>query len=223
MAQIFKDRRQAGKQLAEKLTEYADRPDVIVLGLPRGGVPVAFEVAKRLNAPLDVIVVRKLGVPGQEELAFGAIASGGGRVLNENLVRALRLSDETIERITIRERAELERRELMYGSPQLASDVKGKAVLIVDDGLATGATMRAAAAAIRKLEPRAIVVGVPVGSVDTCSELVNRADVICVCVDTPEPFYGVGMWYEDFSQTSDAEVSDLLSLSRGTGETGAAA
>lgn len=223
MAQIFKDRRQAGKQLAEKLTEYADRPDVIVLGLPRGGVPVAFEVAKRLNAPLDVIVVRKLGVPGQEELAFGAIASGGGRVLNENLVRALRLSDETIERITIRERAELERRELMYGSPQLASDVKGKTVLIVDDGLATGATMRAAAAAIRKLEPRAIVVGVPVGSVDTCSELVNRADVICVCVDTPEPFYGVGMWYEDFSQTSDAEVSDLLSLSRGTGETGAAA
>lgn len=223
MAQIFKDRRQAGKQLAEKLTEYADRPDVIVLGLPRGGVPVAFEVAKRLNAPLDVIVVRKLGVPGQEELAFGAIASGGGRVLNENLVRALRLSDETIERITIRERAELERRELMYGSPQLASDVKGKTVLIVDDGLATGATMRAAAAAIRKLEPRAIVVGVPVGSSDTCSELVNRADVICVCVDTPEPFYGVGMWYEDFSQTSDAEVSDLLSLSRGTGETGAAA
>lgn len=223
MQRIFKDRHQAGKELADKLVEYADRPDVIILGLPRGGVPVAYEVAKHLHAPLDVLVVRKLGVPGQEELAFGAIASGGGRVLNENLVRALKLGDDVIERITARERIELERREELYGTSRLVNKVNDRTVIIVDDGLATGATMRAAVAAVRRLAPRSIVVAVPVGSADTCADIVNRADVICVCIGTPEPFFGVGMWYEDFSQTSDSEVSDLLATSGNAGETGAAA
>ncbi|MDM7923112.1 MAG: phosphoribosyltransferase, partial [Pyrinomonadaceae bacterium] len=184
--------------------------DVVVLALPRGGVPVAFEVARALRAPLDVLVARKLGVPGQEELAFGAIASGGGRVLNEVLVRALRLSDETIERITDRERAELKRREEAYRGNAPSPELKDKTVILIDDGLATGATMRAAVEAVKLLGPKQVVVAVPVGSADTCAGIEEKADVLCICARTPEPFYGVGLWYRDFSQTTDEEVEDLL-------------
>lgn len=210
MFQIFQDRREAGRLLAQKLIDYADRPDVVVLALPRGGVPVGFEVARQLRVALDVFVVRKLGVPGQEELAFGAIASGGSRVLNEDLVRALRLPDSMIERAAEREKIELERRERLYRGERPFPELKGKTVIIVDDGLATGATMRAAVEALRAFEPKRIVVAVPVGSRDTCAAFGALADVLCVCATTPEPFYGVGMWYSDFSQTTDEEVSELL-------------
>lgn len=207
----FKNREEAGQMLAETLSEYSGSKDLIVLALPRGGVPVAFEVAQKLGAPLGILVVRKLGVPGQEELAFGAIASGGGRVLNENLVRALGLTSEMIERITERERTELHRREAAYHTVATQPDVAGRTVIVVDDGLATGATMRAAIAALRSMRAKSIVVAVPVGSRETCSALTDKADVICVCAMTPEPFYGVGMWYQDFSQTTDEEVRELLS------------
>lgn len=208
---IFRNRVEAGRVLASKLGRYANRPDVIVLALPRGGVPIAFEVAKALGAPLNVFIVRKLGVPGQEELAFGAIASGGACVLNENLVQALRLPETLVERIYEREQRELERRERIYRGGHLAQILKDKTVIIVDDGLATGATMRAAIKAIKTQTPKELVVAVPVGSRQTCGEFKHEADVWCVCVTTPEPFYGVGMWYEDFSQTTDEEVIDLLS------------
>ena len=214
MLRIFENRREAGRLLAERLLRYAGRNNVIVLALPRGGVPVAFEVAQRLRAPLDVFVVRKLGVPGQEELAFGAIASGGGQVLNEDLVRALRLPDSLIERVATSERAELSRRDQLYRSGRPFPDVSDKSVIIVDDGLATGATMRAAVEALRKMGPKEIVVAVPVGARETCETLDELADVVCVCAATPEPFYGVGMWYQDFSQTTDDEVRDLLDRSR---------
>jgi predicted phosphoribosyltransferase len=214
MLRIFENRREAGRLLAEKLLTYAGRDDVVVLGLPRGGVPVAFEVAQRLRVPLDVFVVRKLGVPGQEELAFGAIASGGGRVLNSDLVRALRLPDSLIQRVASSESIELKRRDHIYRGDRPFPNVSDTTVIIVDDGLATGASMRAAVEALRKLGPKEIVVAVPVGSYDTCESFNELADVVCVCGATPEPFYGVGMWYEDFSQTSDAEVHDLLELSR---------
>ena len=207
---IFRNREDAGRFLASKLGRYANRPDVIVLALPRGGVPVAFEVAKALNSSFDIFIVRKLGVPGQEELAFGAIASGGASVLNENLVRALHLPENMIERISEREQRELERRELLYRGGRLAHVLKDKTVIVVDDGLATGATMRAAIKAIKTQAPMELVVAVPVGSRQTCEEFKHEADVWCVCAMTPEPFYGVGMWYEDFSQTSDKEVIDLL-------------
>lgn len=210
----FRDRREAGRYLAEELKAYADRKDVIVLALPRGGVPVAFETAQSLNAPLNVFIVRKLGVPGQEELAFGAIASGGARVLNEEIVRALRLSDEMIERITARESIELERRERLYRGGKREIEVQGKIVIIVDDGLATGATMRAAIMALKLQNPAEVVVAVPVGSHQTCEEFKHEADVWCHCAVTPEPFYGVGMWYQDFSQTTDEEVIELLARSR---------
>ena len=206
----FLDRREAGRRLAESLKDYAGRDDVVVLALPRGGVPVAFEVAESLNAPLDVFVVRKLGVPGQEELAFGAIASGGVMVFNEDLVRALRLTDSIIDRVAERELAELKRRESAYRDSRPAADLSGKTVIIVDDGLATGATMRAAIKALKQLGPKDIVAAVPVGSADTCREIDKMVDVVCVCEETPEPFYGVGMWYNDFSQTTDLEVSELL-------------
>jgi putative phosphoribosyl transferase len=206
------DRREAGAILAEHLKEYAHLKDLVVLALPRGGVPVAFEVAKALRAPLDVFVVRKLGVPGQDEFAFGAIASGGAKVINHRLVKALHLSHNTIEKIVEREQAELERRELLYRGSRPPLNVVGKTVIIVDDGLATGATMRAAIAALRKQNPKRIIVGVPVASQQTCSELHHDADLLVVCAITPEPFYGVGMWYEDFSQTSDDEVQQLLEL-----------
>ena len=210
MQKQFENRAEAGRQLAAKLTEYKDRRDVVILALPRGGVPVGFEVAKALNAPLDVFIVRKLGVPGQEELAFGAIASGGATVFNEALVRALRLPPALLERVIEKERKELERREKLYRPGKAAPDLNGKTVIIVDDGLATGATMRAAAAAIRTLKPLQIVVAVPVAANDTCRDLKAKTDALCVCVMTPEPFYGVRMWYRDFEQTTDEEVCRLL-------------
>jgi predicted phosphoribosyltransferase len=215
----FENRRQAGKVLAEKLTSYADRDDVVVLALPRGGVPVAFEVAQLLHAPLDVFVVRKLGVPGQEELALGAIAPGGERVLNFGLVRALGITQPMIERITERETIELKRRESLYRASLHPVEIRGKTVVVVDDGLATGATMQVAVEALKRNEPREIVVAVPIGSRQTCAEFANNADVLCVCAVTPEPFYGVGAWYQDFSQTTDAEVLEVLDQARSTGDT----
>ena len=206
---IFRDRTDAGRQLAARLTRYAERTDVLVLALPRGGVPVAYEVAKALKAPLDVFLVRKLGVPGHEELAMGAIASGGVRVLNEDLVDYLRIPDEVIDAVAAVEQRELERRERAYRDDRPPPDVKDRIVILVDDGLATGSTMRAAAAALRLQKPRRIVVAVPVSSAETCEELRSEVDEI-VCAVTPEHFQGVGLWYEDFSQTSDEEVRELL-------------
>jgi predicted phosphoribosyltransferase len=195
--------------LAGMLREYADRNDVVVLALPRGGVPVGFEVAKALNAPLDIFVVRKLGLPGQEELAMGAIASGGVRVLNRELIRALGIPEEVVDQITQEEHRELERREREYREGRPPIDVRGKTVILVDDGLATGSSMRVAAFALRQKQPAQIIVAVPVAARDSCEELESVADKV-VCAVTPEPFWGVGQWYEDFSQTSDAEVRDLL-------------
>ena len=212
--QLFSNRTEAGRFLASKLGEYANRSEAVVLGLPRGGVPIAFEVAKALGVPLDVFIVRKLGVPGQEELAFGAIASNGVRVLNENLVRALRLPETVIESVAEREQRELERREQIYRGGRSAQNLKDKIVIVVDDGLATGATMRAAIKAIKKQIPKKTIVAVPVGSQQTCDEFKHEADVLCICATTPEPFYGVGMWYEDFEQTTDEEVIKLLSESQ---------
>lgn len=205
----FHDRTAAGQCLAEKLTRYADRPDVLVLGLPRGGVPVAFEVAQALHAPLDVFMVRKLGLPGHEELAMGAIASGGIRVLNEDVVRTLDIPDEVIDAVAAAEGQELKRRERAYRGELPGTSMRGRIVILVDDGLATGSTMRAAVAAVRQQQPAWIVVAVPVGSPETCAEFQTVADEI-VCACTPEPFYAVGYWYEDFSQTTDDQVRDLL-------------
>ncbi len=221
---IFRDRVDAGQKLAEKLTEYARRDDVLILALPRGGVPVAFEVAERLNAPMDVFLVRKLGVPGQEELAMGAIASGGVRVLNERTVDYLNIPEEVIDRVAAKEQRELERREKTYRDDLPAPDVKGKTVILIDDGLATGATMRAAAIALKQMNPTKIVVAVPVASDETCREFQQEVDAV-VCAITPEPFYGVGLWYDDFSQTTDEEVSELLqkTASRQNGSTSGAA
>ena len=205
----FRDRAEAGRVLADELQRYAGRDDVVVLALPRGGVPVGFEVARGLGAPLDVFVVRKLGVPGHEELAVGAIASGGVRVLNERVVEAARLSEDELDAIAAREAAELERRERVYRGERRPLDVAGKVAIVVDDGLATGATMRAAVHAVRARDPARVVVGVPAGAPGTCDELGAVADEV-VCVRTPEPFYAVGLWYADFSQTTDAEVRELL-------------
>jgi putative phosphoribosyl transferase len=210
MTQIFENRKEAGKQLAENLTEFVARKDTVVLALPRGGVPVAFEVAIRLGLPLDVFVVRKLGVPWQPELAFGAIASGNTRVLNDSVVQSCRLTEQEIETVTRAETTELVRRERAYRDSRPQLEINGKTVILVDDGLATGATMRAAVQSIRSKHPALIIVAVPVGSVQTCRELGELTDVMCVCATTPEPFYGVGMWYRDFSQTTDAEVRELL-------------
>jgi putative phosphoribosyl transferase len=205
----FRNRTEAGRTLATKLTAYANRPNVVVLALPRGGVPVAFEVARELNAPLDIFVVRKLGVPGQEELAMGAIATGGVRVLNDDVVEGLRISDAVIEGVTAVQQRELERREHLYRSDRPALEVRNRTVLLVDDGLATGSTMRAAVMALRQRQPARIVVAVPTAPPVACEMLRVEADEV-VCVMTPEPFYGVGFWYEDFSQTSDEEVRTLL-------------
>lgn len=221
MSAIFNDRRHAGQVLAEQLARFAGREDVVVLALPRGGVPVGFEVARALNAPLDVFVVRKLGVPGQEELAFGAIASGGVRVLNEGIIHTLQLTDAMIERISERERQELLRREQLYRGDRPPPNLVGKTAIVVDDGLATGATMRAAVDAIKILGAEQIVVAVPVGSRDTCSAMRRISDVLCVCAETPEPFYGVGLWYEDFSQTTDEEVTELLAARTNSSSAGA--
>ena len=221
MSAIFRDRRHAGQVLAEQLSRFAGRSDIVVLALPRGGVPVGAEVARELKAPLDVFVVRKLGVPGQEELAFGAIASGGLRVLNESIIRTLRLTDTMVERISHRERQELLRREHLYRGDRPPPDLKRKTVIVVDDGMATGATMRVAIDAIKLLEADKIVVAVPVGSRDTCSAMRRISDVLCVCAEMPEPFYGVGIWYEDFSQTTDDEVTELLAAGSNSNSAGA--
>ncbi len=205
----YRDRTDAGQQLAEKLMAYANRPDVLVLALPRGGVPVAFAVAEALHAPLDVFLVRKLGVPGHEELAMGAIAAGGVRVLNEEIVHFLQIPEAVIDAVAAQEQQELDRRALRYRSGRPALDVRGCTVILVDDGLATGATMRAAVAALRQQQPARIVVAVPIASRTVCNELKMEVDEI-VCAATPEPFYAVGLWYEDFEQTSDAEVRALL-------------
>ena len=206
---LFRDRRDAGRLLAEKLAAYANRPDVLVLALPRGGVPVAYEVARRLGAPLDVFVVRKLGVPGHEELAMGAVATGGVRVLNDQLVEQLGIPDQMIDAVAARERQELARRERLYRGGRRPPDVRGRTVILVDDGLATGATMYAAIEALRKQNPGRIVVAVPTASPETCEEMKAKADHV-ICAITPDPFQAVGRWYQDFSQTSDEEVADLL-------------
>ena len=209
MGTLYRDRIEAGRLLATKLTAYAHRQDVLVLALPRGGVPVAYEVAKALKAPLAVFVVRKLGVPGHEELAMGAIATGGIRVVNEEVVRMLRIPDRIIDAVAAQEQQELERRERLYRDDRPPPDVSGRTVILVDDGLATGSTMRAAIKALRRQHPAHIVVAVPVAAPSTCDEFRAEVDDI-ICAKTPEPFYGVGYWYEDFSQTTDNEVHDLL-------------
>jgi putative phosphoribosyl transferase len=209
MERAFRDRAEAGRLLAERLTKYAGRGDVIVLGLPRGGVPVAYEVARALNVPLDVFIVRKLGVPGFEELAVGAIASGGVRVLNKDVMHSLPNAEQIIEEVTAAETAELERREQTYRNGRPAPELGGHVAILVDDGLATGATMRAAVKALRQRGVAKIVVAVPVGPPDTCREFEEEADEV-ICASVPEFFQAVGQYYEDFSQISDEEVRDLL-------------
>lgn len=211
----FINRREAGIELAEKLGQYADRRDVVVLGLARGGVPVAYEVARALNAPLDVFVVRKLGAPGHEEYALGAIASGGVRVLNNEAVRLLGITPAVIERVTMLEQQELQRRERMYRGKHPPASLKGKTVIVVDDGLATGSTMHAAVTALRKQQPASIIAAAPVVAPDTCADLRTVADD-CEYVYSPEPFYGVGLWYTDFAPTGDKEVQSLLEIASRT-------
>lgn len=210
----FQDRVEAGQILAESLDAYKNRPDVVVLALPRGGVPVAFEVARALNAPLDIFLVRKLGVPGHEELAMGAIASGGVRTINEDVVQTLGIPDEVIDAVTAKEQQELERREHLYRDGRPPLDVRGRTVILIDDGLATGSTMRAAAAALRKQRPARIVVAVPVGAASTCDEFRREVDE-AICAVTPEPFFAISLWYRDFTQTTDDEVRDLLARTTG--------
>jgi len=211
---IFRDRHDAGRQLAARLTDYAGRDDVLVLALPRGGVPVGYEVARALGAPLDVFLVRKLGVPGREELAMGAIASGGIRVLNEDVVRALGIPPAVIDQVAAEEEVELGRREREYRDARPAPDVAGRAVLLVDDGLATGSTMRAAVLALRERGPAEVVVAVPVGAPETCEAMNEVADAT-VCAHMPDQFAAVGLWYADFSQTTDEEVRQLLAAAAG--------
>lgn len=206
---LFRDRHQAGSALAALLCPYAGRPDVLVLALPRGGVPVGYEVARSLGVPLDVFLVRKLGAPGHEELAMGAIATGGVQILNADVLRALHVTPEQVQLAVQSEEHELDRREREYRGDRPAPDIAGKTVILVDDGLATGATMRVALRALRLEHPGRIVVAVPVGATETCDALRGEADEI-VCARTPEPFLAVGVWYERFDQTSDAEVRELL-------------
>ncbi|WP_292387513.1 phosphoribosyltransferase [Methanosarcina sp. UBA5] len=210
---LFKDRVDAGKKLAKELSKYANRSDVLILALPRGGVPVAFEVAKELNVKMDVFIVRKLGVPGNEELAMGAISSDNIRVLNEDVVRSFQIPERVINMVAENELKELERRERTYRRDKPKPEVSGSTVILIDDGLATGATMRAAAAALKTKNPAKIVVAVPTGAPDTC-ELFRREVDEVICVATPEPFYGVGAWYGNFSQTTDEEVCELLDKAR---------
>jgi erythromycin esterase-like protein/predicted phosphoribosyltransferase len=207
--ECFRNRNEAGRLLAKRLTAYANRPDVLVLALPRGGVPVAYEVARALGAPLDVFVVRKLGVPGHEELAMGAVATGGVRILNDQIVQRLRIPEYIIDAVAAREQPELVRRERLYRGGRPPPDVRGRTVILVDDGLATGATMRAAIMALRQLQPARIVVAIPTASPETCEELKAEVDEV-VCAITPELFLAVGHWYEDFPRTTDEEVRDLL-------------
>jgi putative phosphoribosyl transferase len=208
---LYKDRRDAGQKLAQDLMQYQGRSDVIVLALPRGGVPVAYEVARKLDVPLDIFLVRKLGVPGQEELALGAIASGGIQVTNREVVRALHIPDNEIEEIARRELEELNRRERAYRGNQPRTDIGGKIVILIDDGLATGASMRAAVDSLRLQHPAKIVVAVPTASREVCEAFKSIVDQI-VCSTTPQPFFGVGVWYDDFEQTSDEEVRALLEM-----------
>jgi putative phosphoribosyl transferase len=214
---LFRDRTEAGRVLADRLSAYAKYPDAVVLALPRGGVPVAFEIAEALNLPLDIVVVRKLGLPGHEEFAMGAIASGGARVLNQDLIHQLSLSDEIIEHIVAREQRELERRERTYRGQRPVLDVRDHIVIIVDDGLATGSSMRAAIAALRQKRPAKLIVAVPVGARMTCSELEALADEV-ICLEMPENFSAVGLWYRDFSQITDEEVNNLLERNRKNSE-----
>ena len=206
---IFEDRLEAGQFLASKLIHYAHRTDVIVLGLPRGGVPVAYQVAQSLHAPLDVFIVRKLGVPGYEELAMGAIATGGVRVFNKEILRSMELPKEEVEAVVHREYQELVRREKLYRGDRPAPHIKGQIAMLVDDGLATGASMWAAVVALRRFDPAKIVVAVPVAAEQTCAIFRREVDEI-VCGMTPEPFMAVGIWYRNFSQTTDEEVRDYL-------------
>ncbi len=206
---LFTDRVDAGRKLAGKLSSYANRDDTIVLGLPRGGVPVAFEIAQRLKAPLDILIVRKIGVPGQEELAMGAIASGGVRVFNADVIRFLGISPEAIDAVIAEEEEELIRRERRYRGQRPHPNLSNKIVILVDDGLATGATMRAAAQAVRQQNAKKIIVAVPVGSYDTYLDFTHFVDEI-ICLETPEPFYSISQWYQNFNQTSDDEVTELL-------------
>jgi putative phosphoribosyl transferase len=208
---VYRDRKDAGKRLATQIMEYADRSDVLVLALPRGGVPVAFEVAEALHAPLDIFLVRKLG---HEELAMGAIATGGVRVLNDDVLSYLRIPGEIIDAVVADEFRELERRERAYRGDRPQPVVRERTVILVDDGLATGSTMRAAAAALRKQQPERIIVAVPVAAAATCDEFRDEVDEV-VCAITPEPFQAVGLWYEDFSQTTGEEVHDLLEQAAG--------
>ena len=206
---IFRNRSEAGRWLADRLQAYARRPDAIVLALPRGGVPVGYELARALEVPLDVFLVRKLGLPGQEELAMGAIASGGVRVINDDVVQALAVPPSVIDGVARREEQELRRREAAYRGARPAPDLRGRVVILVDDGLATGSTMRAAVRAVKQAQPARVVVAVPVAAASTRDDLGAEVDEI-VCETPPEPFLAVGRWYEDFSQTTDEEVSDLL-------------
>lgn len=216
---LFRDRSEAGQKLARKLKTYANRQDVLVLGLPRGGVPVAFEVAKTLNAPLDVFLVRKLGVPGREELAMGALAklpgtgfaSGGVRIVNQDVVESRQISSEAIARTAAVEQIELERRESVYRGDRPPLDLSDRTVILVDDGLATGATMHAAAIAIRKKQPKQIIAAVPVSAIEVCNAFRVEVDEI-ICAETPSPFVAVGIWYQNFSQTTDAQVQNLLQI-----------
>ena len=205
----FRNRSEAGRFLAGALDRYKDQRDVLVLALPRGGVPVAYEVAAALNAPLDVFIVRKLGVPGHEELAMGAIATGGIRVLNRSIVQHLNIPQSVIDTVAAREEEELRRRELLYRGGKASPDITNRTVILVDDGLATGSTMKAAVAALRRQSAARIIVAVPTAPAETCDELQREADEV-ICAVTPEPFYAVGQWYENFEQTSDAEVTELI-------------
>ncbi len=205
---IFRDRSAAGLELAKRLQTEGYGSEALVLALPRGGVPVAFEVAKTLTAPLDVFIVRKLGTPGQEELALGAIASGGVQVMNDDLVARLNIPEHLVERVVERERAELARREHLYRNNRPPLKLEGRTVILIDDGLATGASMRAAVAALKQRQPDKLVVAVPVAAPDTCAAF--QPEVNIVCLETPTPFYGVGRWYASFAQTSDEEVQALL-------------
>lgn len=210
---LYRDRVDAGRQLAERLSSLANRPDLLVLALPRGGVPVGYEVARALNAPLDVFLVRKLGVPGHEEYAMGAIASDGVRVLNEDVIAALAIPDRAVAAVADEEGRELARREAAYRGDRPRPRIEGRTVILVDDGLATGATMRAAALAVAAEEPAELVIAVPVAAAETCEELARIADQV-VCAATPEPFRAVGLWYADFDQTTDEDVRELLRKSR---------
>lgn len=222
MGAIYANRAEAGVALAVKLSRFANRSDVVVLGLPRGGVPVAFEIAKALKAPLDALVVRKLGVPGHEELAFGAIAEGGFKVINKGMLGGLNLSDTAVDEVIAREKVELERRLCLYKPSGHGPTLEGKIVILVDDGLATGATMEAAVKAVDACAPKEIVVAAPVAPGESCGDFGGVNNVTCVCVANPEPFYSIGLFYTDFTETPDDVVTDLLTRSKEPGFSGIA-